>query len=80
MASMSRRHMTASLQTCGALVVGSLLACRIAQDRANKIAILTGAGGEFIPDIDFSSFGKSDLASITRNRQPPSWESRVLRR
>jgi enoyl-CoA hydratase/carnithine racemase len=31
---------------------------RIAQDRANKIVILTGAGGEFIPGIDFSSFGK----------------------
>lgn len=30
---------------------------RIAQDRANKIVILTGTGGEFIPDIDFSSFG-----------------------
>jgi hypothetical protein len=30
---------------------------RIAQDRANKIVILTGAGGGFIPDIDFSSFG-----------------------
>jgi enoyl-CoA hydratase/carnithine racemase len=30
---------------------------RIAQDRANKIVILTGAGGEFIPAIDFSSFG-----------------------
>jgi enoyl-CoA hydratase/carnithine racemase len=30
---------------------------RIAQDRANKIVILIGAGGEFIPDIDFSSFG-----------------------
>ena len=30
---------------------------RIAQDRANKIVILTGAGGEFIPNIDFSSFG-----------------------
>jgi enoyl-CoA hydratase/carnithine racemase len=29
----------------------------IAQDRANKIVIITGAGGEFIPDIDFSSFG-----------------------
>jgi enoyl-CoA hydratase/carnithine racemase len=29
----------------------------IARDRANKIVILTGAGGEFIPDIDFSSFG-----------------------
>jgi enoyl-CoA hydratase/carnithine racemase len=30
---------------------------RIAQDRANKIVILTGAGGEFIPSIDFGSFG-----------------------
>jgi enoyl-CoA hydratase/carnithine racemase len=30
---------------------------RIAQDRANKIVIVTGAGGDFIPDIDFSSFG-----------------------
>lgn len=30
---------------------------RIAQDRANKIVILTGAGGDFISGIDFSSFG-----------------------
>jgi enoyl-CoA hydratase/carnithine racemase len=30
---------------------------RIAQDRANKIVILTGAGGEFILGVDFSSFG-----------------------
>src|SRR5437016_1160181 len=30
---------------------------RIAQDRENKIVIMTGAGGEFIPEIDFSSFG-----------------------
>ncbi len=30
---------------------------RIAQDGANKIVILTGAGGEFIPETDFSSFG-----------------------
>jgi enoyl-CoA hydratase/carnithine racemase len=30
---------------------------RIAQDRANNIVILTGTGGEFIPEIDFSSFG-----------------------
>ncbi len=30
---------------------------RIAQDRANKIVILTGTGGEFIPGIDFASFG-----------------------
>src|SRR5579864_8367384 len=31
---------------------------RIAQDRANKIVILTGAGGEFITDVDWSSFGE----------------------
>lgn len=30
---------------------------RISQDRENKIVILTGTGGEFIPEIDFSSFG-----------------------
>ena len=30
---------------------------RMSQDRANKIIILTGAGGEFIPSIDFASFG-----------------------
>jgi enoyl-CoA hydratase/carnithine racemase len=30
---------------------------QIAQDRANKIVILTGAGDEFIPAIDFASFG-----------------------
>src|SRR5437870_7712063 len=30
---------------------------RIAQDRANKIVILTGAGGDFISDVDFSTFG-----------------------
>jgi enoyl-CoA hydratase/carnithine racemase len=30
---------------------------RIAQDRANQIVILTGAGGEFIPGIDFATFG-----------------------
>src|SRR6201997_2498143 len=30
---------------------------RISQDRANKIVILTGAGGDFIPGIDFASFG-----------------------
>ena len=30
---------------------------RISQDRANKIVILAGAGGEFIPAIDFSTFG-----------------------
>ena len=30
---------------------------RISQDRANKIVILTGAGGEFITDVDWLSFG-----------------------
>jgi enoyl-CoA hydratase/carnithine racemase len=30
---------------------------RISQDRANTIVILTGAGGEFIVDVDWSSFG-----------------------
>jgi enoyl-CoA hydratase/carnithine racemase len=30
---------------------------RIAQDRANKVVILTGAGGDFITGIDFSTFG-----------------------
>src|SRR5580698_1811078 len=30
---------------------------RISQDRANKIVILTGAGGHFITDVDWSSFG-----------------------
>src|ERR1700689_1398640 len=29
---------------------------RISQDRANKIVILTGAGGEFITGVDWSSF------------------------
>jgi len=28
---------------------------RISQDRANKIVILTGAGGEFITDVDWYS-------------------------
>ena len=30
---------------------------RIAQDRANKIVILAGTAGQFIPGIDFASFG-----------------------
>src|ERR1700743_1838060 len=30
---------------------------RIGQDRANKIVIVTGAGGHFIGDIEWSSFG-----------------------
>ena len=30
---------------------------RVAQDRANKIVILTGAGGDFITGVDFSTFG-----------------------
>ena len=32
---------------------------RISQDRANKIVILTGAGGQFITDVDWSSFGNA---------------------
>src|SRR3989449_10039213 len=30
---------------------------RISQDRANKIVILTGAGGDFIIGVDWASFG-----------------------
>jgi len=30
---------------------------RIAQDRDNTVVILTGSGGEFVPGIDFASFG-----------------------
>ncbi len=30
---------------------------RISQDRGNTIVILTGAGGEFITDVEWSSFG-----------------------
>ena len=30
---------------------------RIGQDRANKIVIMTGAGGNFIADVDWRSFG-----------------------
>jgi enoyl-CoA hydratase/carnithine racemase len=30
---------------------------RIGQDRANKIVIITGAGGDFIGDVEWSSFG-----------------------
>jgi enoyl-CoA hydratase/carnithine racemase len=30
---------------------------RVSQDRANKIVILTGAGGDFITDVDWPSFG-----------------------
>ncbi len=30
---------------------------RISQDRANKIVILTGAGGDFIINVDWASFG-----------------------
>src|SRR5258708_33981940 len=40
---------------------------RIGQDRANKIVILTGAGGEFITDGDWSLFaGASDPAVWSR--------------
>jgi enoyl-CoA hydratase/carnithine racemase len=30
---------------------------RISQDRANKIVILTGAGGDFMIGVDWASFG-----------------------
>src|SRR6476660_7354622 len=30
---------------------------RVSQDRANKIVILTGAGGDFITNVEWSSFG-----------------------
>src|SRR5580704_4280443 len=30
---------------------------RIGQDRANKIVIITGAGGNFIGDVEWTSFG-----------------------
>ena len=30
---------------------------RIGQDRANKIVIMTGAGGNFIGDVEWASFG-----------------------
>src|SRR5207253_4720216 len=36
---------------------------RIAQDRANKIVILTGAGGEFIADVERSEEHTSELQS-----------------
>ncbi len=29
----------------------------VGRDRANKVVIVTGAGGDFIPSIDFGSFG-----------------------
>src|SRR5258708_4018424 len=32
---------------------------RISQDRANKIVILSGAGGQFITDVYWSSFGNA---------------------
>ncbi len=37
---------------------------RISQDRANKIVILTGAGGDFITDVDWSSFGDGSDPAI----------------
>jgi enoyl-CoA hydratase/carnithine racemase len=37
---------------------------RIAQDRANKIVILTGAGGDFIIGVDWSSFGDSQIRAF----------------
>jgi enoyl-CoA hydratase/carnithine racemase len=46
---------------------------RIAQDRANKIVILTGAGGDFIIGVDWSSFGDEGtqvLENIANIRVP----------
>jgi enoyl-CoA hydratase/carnithine racemase len=37
---------------------------RIAQDRANKIVILTGAGGDFITGVEWSSFGNVSDPSV----------------
>src|SRR5580698_6792160 len=37
---------------------------RIGQDRANKIVILTGAGGTFIGDVEWTSFGDVDDPGI----------------
>src|ERR1700726_4382386 len=37
---------------------------RIAQDRANKSVILTGAGGEFITDVEWSSFGDASDPTV----------------
>src|SRR5438477_12862665 len=37
---------------------------RIAQDRANKIVILTGAGGEFITEVDWLSFGDATDSGV----------------
>ena len=37
---------------------------RIAQDRANKIVILTGAAGDFITDVDWPSFGDASDPGI----------------
>lgn len=37
---------------------------RIGRDRDNTIVILTGTGGEWIPDIDFASFGDVSDARI----------------
>src|ERR1700757_3567989 len=37
---------------------------RIAQDRANKIVIMTGAGGDFIIGVDWSSFGDGSDPNI----------------
>jgi enoyl-CoA hydratase/carnithine racemase len=37
---------------------------RIAQDRSNKSVILTGAGGEFTPDIDFRLSATSPIRAF----------------
>src|SRR5580704_19377304 len=37
---------------------------QIAQDRANKIVILTGAAGDFIIDVDWGAFGDVEDPSV----------------
>ena len=36
----------------------------IGRDRANKVVILTGAGGDWMPAIDFGSFGRVDDPNV----------------
>src|SRR5260370_1546035 len=50
---------------------------RIAQDRENKIVILTGAGGEVIPELEFSRFG--NLADPGGWRQVSDQRVQILR-
>ena len=42
---------------------------RISQDRANKIVILAGAGGDFITDVDWPSFDNVAEHSVASRRR-----------